>query len=47
MNPLKGMKGYRPEAKGMRSALPLVDVFSSAHSLESLLKLEKHLQNVQ
>jgi hypothetical protein len=47
LNPLKGMKGYRPEAKGMRSALPLVDVFSSAHSLESLLELEKHLQNVQ
>ena len=33
LNPLKGMKGYRPEAKGMRSALPLVDVFSSAHNL--------------
>ncbi len=47
LNPLKGMKGYRPEAKGMRSALPFVDVFSSAHSLESLLELEKHLQNVQ
>ena len=47
LNPLKGMKGYRPEAKGMRSALPLVDVFSSAHNLDSLLELEKHLQNVQ
>ena len=47
LNPLKGMKGYRPEAKGMRSVLPLVDVFSSAHNLNSLLELEKHLQNVQ
>lgn len=47
LNPLKGMKGYRPEAKGMRSALPLVDVFNSAHNLESLLDLEKHLRYVQ
>jgi len=46
LNPLKGMEGYRPEARGMRSALPLVDVFSAAHNLESLLELEKHLQNV-
>jgi uncharacterized protein with von Willebrand factor type A (vWA) domain len=47
LNPLKGTRGYLPEAKGMRAALPLVDVFSSAHNLESLLELEKHLQNVQ
>ena len=46
LNPLKGMEGYRPEARGMRSALPLVDVFSGAHNLESLLELEKHLQDV-
>ena len=46
LNPLKGMKGYQPEAKGMKSALPLVDIFSSAHNLESLLDLEKHLQHV-
>ncbi len=47
LNPLKGTKGFQPTAKGMASALPLVDVFSSAHNLESLLELEKHLQNVQ
>lgn len=46
LNPLKGMEGYRPEARGMRTVLPLVDVFSAAHNLDSLLELEKHLQNV-
>lgn len=43
LNPLLGLEGYKPEARGMREALPLVDVFASAHSLESLLDIEKHL----
>jgi len=47
LNPLKGMNDYQPLAKGMQAALPMIDVFSSAHNLESLLKLEKHLQDVQ
>ncbi len=46
LNPLKGTKDYQPLAKGMRSALPLIDVFSAAHNLDSLLELEKHLQHV-
>lgn len=46
LNPLKGMKGYEPLAKGMKTALPLVDDFRSAHNLESLLELEKILINV-
>jgi uncharacterized protein len=45
LNPLKGMKGYEPLAKGMSAALPMVDQFSSAHSLESLLELETILVN--
>ncbi len=46
LNPLKGMKGYQPTAKGMKAALPLVDVFSSAHNLDSLLELENYLFDV-
>ena len=46
LNPLKGTAGYQPTAKGMRAALPIVDEFSSAHNLESLLQLEKHLAHV-
>ena len=45
LNPLKGMKGYQPLAKGMKAALPSVDDFRSAHNLESLLELEKLLMH--
>ncbi len=40
LNPLKGMKGYLPIQKGMQAALPQLDIFQSAHNLESLLTLE-------
>jgi len=43
LNPLKGMKGYEPIAKGMTAALPLINDFKSAHNLESLLELENIL----
>jgi len=46
LNPLSGMKGYEPTARGMAAALPLVDAFVSAHSLDSLLDLETHLSHV-
>lgn len=45
LNPLKGMKGYAPIAKGMSAALPAIDEFRSAHNLESLLELENILQD--
>ncbi|GAB2665176.1 VWA domain-containing protein [Flavihumibacter cheonanensis] len=45
LNPLKGMKGYAPIAKGMSAALPAIDAFRSAHNLESLLELETILQD--
>lgn len=35
-NPLAGDPRYRPEAEGMRVALPYVDHFGAAHNLESL-----------
>jgi len=43
MNPLKGMQGYAPEARGMKAALPAVNDFLFAHNLESLLELENIL----
>lgn len=46
LNPLLGMPGYQPLARGMRTALPLVDAFLSAHNLESLLEVERHLIHV-
>ena len=46
LNPLKGMQGYEPTARGMSAALPEVDIFKSAHSLDSLLELENFLANV-
>lgn len=46
LNPLKGMNGYEPIAKGMKAALPYVDHFKTAHNLDSLLSLEKILADV-
>ncbi len=46
LNPLKGMKGYEPIARGMKEALPLIDDFRAAHNLESLLALENILNDV-
>jgi uncharacterized protein len=46
LNPLKGMRGYEPTARGMSAALPLVDDFRSAHNLDSLLELENILASV-
>jgi len=36
LNPLLGDSRYRPEAAGMRAALPFVDHFGSAHNLKAL-----------
>ncbi|MEK6780542.1 MAG: VWA domain-containing protein [Bacteroidota bacterium] len=46
LNPLKGMDGYQPLARGMSAALPEIDVFRSAHSLDSILELENYLADV-
>lgn len=43
LNPLKGMKGYAPEAKGMKAALLSVNDFRVAHNLNSLMELENIL----
>ena len=36
LNPLAGSPNFSPEAVGMRTALPYIDVLASAHNLDSL-----------
>ena len=43
LNPLLGRSGYEPTAQCMAAALPLLDMFASAHNLESLMALESKL----
>lgn len=46
LNPLKGWKDYEPVAQGMAAALPFLDLFAAANTLESLAALEPHLAKV-
>lgn len=39
LNPLLGNPDYRPQTRGMRAALPFVDVFAAAHNAASLRRL--------
>jgi uncharacterized protein with von Willebrand factor type A (vWA) domain len=43
LNPLLGQPDYTPVAGGMQAALPHLDVFASAHNLESLMRIERML----
>ena len=43
LNPLKGHAGYEPLAAGMAAALPYVDHFLPANTLESLERLKRTL----
>ena len=43
LNPMIGWDGYEPSARGMQAALPHVDLFAPAHSLQSLAALEPFL----
>jgi uncharacterized protein len=43
LNPLTGREGFAPIARGMRAALPFVDLFAPAHDLGSLAGLERSL----
>ena len=43
LNPLIGWDGYEPSARGMAAALPHVDLFAAAHTIESLAALEPYL----
>jgi len=44
LNPLLGDQRYRPEAEGMRAALPFIDHFGPAHNVESLETLLRVLR---
>ena len=43
LNPMAGWDGYAPEAAGIKAALPHVDLYTPANTLESLLALEPYL----
>lgn len=46
LNPLLGLEDYQPITRGLSAAMPFIDKFISAHNLNSLLQLEKHLLDV-
>ncbi len=46
LNPLLGQQDYRPVTAGMRAALPYIDDFLPAHTLDSLVALGKLLESV-
>lgn len=43
LNPMMAWEGYTPEARGIRAALPHVDFYAPANSLQSLRALEPYL----
>ena len=43
LNPLLGWRDYEPVTRAMAAALPLIDCFAAAHSLEALAALEPEL----
>jgi len=46
LNPLIGQRDYSPDARGMKAALPYLDLFAPAHNLESLIALEPYLARI-
>ena len=46
LNPMIGWQDYAPEARGLKAALPYVDLFAPAHNLESLAALEPYLARI-
>ncbi|HEX7066316.1 MAG TPA: VWA domain-containing protein, partial [Bacillales bacterium] len=43
LNPLAAAKHYKPEAEGLKTALPYVDIFSKAHDASSLSNLARRI----
>ena len=43
LNPMMGWQGYAPEAAGIKAALPHVDLYAPANTLQSLTELEPYL----
>lgn len=45
LNPLAGSPDFSPEAIGMKTALPYIDLFASAHNLDSLKQVLTQLRS--
>jgi uncharacterized protein with von Willebrand factor type A (vWA) domain len=43
LNPMMAWDGYSPEARGIKAALPFVDLYAPANTLASLSALEPYL----
>ncbi|KJC58350.1 carbon monoxide dehydrogenase [Bradyrhizobium sp. LTSPM299] len=43
LNPMMGWQGYAPEARGIKAALPHIDLYAPANTLASLTALEPYL----
>jgi uncharacterized protein with von Willebrand factor type A (vWA) domain len=46
LDPLTGREGFAPVARGLKTALPFVDLFAPAHDLASLAALEPYLARI-
>ncbi len=46
LNPLLGWRNYAPVARGMAAALPHLDCFATAHTLEALAAVETELARI-
>lgn len=46
LNPLKGWRGFEPVARGMAAAMPHLDLFAAANTLQSLADLEPDLARI-
>jgi uncharacterized protein with von Willebrand factor type A (vWA) domain len=46
LNPMAGWQGYAPEAAGIKAALPHVDLYAPANTLQSLTALEPYLARI-
>jgi hypothetical protein len=46
LNPLLASENYQPLCKGMQAALPYLDVFLSAHNVDSLVTLGRTMQKL-
>src|ERR1700722_10142782 len=43
LNPMMGWQDYTPEARGIKAALPYIDLYAPANTLQSLTALEPYL----
>ena len=43
LNPMMGWRDYTPEARGIKAALPYIDLYAPANTLQSLTALEPYL----